>query len=278
MSPRKSKSPETAPQNLTHPAELLAASRLANVNVPIPTTPMVKPIPADDDFVVGSKWTPIRQTGAYESSCWLFAPARIEFLAEASDALVTVAELMGLAEKKIAKVEVVLQRSTKCLFFRPATETSVSYFDVGTTSNDYLSINIRSLLQENGLEVKTGYQERYPVVLDPDSVVGPALVVDLRKLQARRLTAAKKARKAAKVGAKVSGEAAPVKTGKAKRGKAKAAEKVETAAKVEDVTVTADKQATVLDAKAPQATTATAPAEKAVLPSDTMATAASAKG
>lgn len=228
MSPRKSKVADPAPQAQREPAESLAASRLANVKVPFPVIPKVKPIPTDDDFVVGSKWTPIRRTGAYESSCWLYAPARLEFLAEASDALVTVAELMGLTEKQIRRVQVILQRSTKRLFIRPLAvkeeeaEESIDYFDVSLTSNDYLSINIRSLLQEHGLEVKTGYQERYPVRLDPDSAVGPALVVDLTKVEERRQTSDRRAKQAAKAAAKESGEVAPVKAEKAKRGKAKA--------------------------------------------------------
>jgi hypothetical protein len=206
MSPRKSKAPvDSAAQSPDAPVQQLAPARLAEAKATLPKSPVVKPIPDDGDFVRGSKWTPVRQTNAYDGSCWLYSPARIEFLAEASDALVSVAALMDLPDKTITKVEVILQKSTKRLFFRPATaetEETEAYFDVVQTSNDYLSINIRPLLQSNGLEVKTGYQERYPVTLDGDSPIGPALVVDLTKLEERRQTAKQKAKRAAKAAAK----------------------------------------------------------------------------
>jgi hypothetical protein len=198
MSPRKAKA-SADPATEVKPSLPIASSQNTVPTPSVPKVPAIPAIPADGDFVVGSKWDQIRQTNAYEGSCWIYAPARVEFLAEASGALVTVAELLKMTTERITKIEVVLQRSTKRLFFRPAKEDATSYFDAAETSNEYLSVNIRSLLQTNGLEVKKGYQERYPVSLQVDSPVGPALMVDLTKVEERRQTAARKATKAGKV-------------------------------------------------------------------------------
>jgi hypothetical protein len=206
MSPRKAKA-SADPVTEATPFLPLAPSNFAASLPSVPKEPSVPVSPDDGDFVIGSKWDQVRQTGAYEGTCWIYSPARVEFLAEASDALVTLTGMLGLETEEITKLEVILQRSTKRLFFRPAGEKATSYFDVVDTSNDYFSVNIRSLLQPYGLEVKTGYQQRYHVSLQADSPVGPALMVDLTKVEERKQTAISKARKAAKASKAQGGEA-----------------------------------------------------------------------
>lgn len=206
MSPRKAKT-SADPVTKAQPFLPLAPTKFTAVLPSVPKEPSVPTSPDAEDFVIGSKWDQVRQTGAYEGTCWIYSPARVEFLAEASDALVTLSGMLNLETEEITKIEVILQRSTKRLYFRPAGEKASNYFDVAENSNDYLLVNIRSLLQPYGLEVKTGYQQRYHVSLQADSPVGPALMVDLTKVEERKQTAISKARKAARASKAEGGEA-----------------------------------------------------------------------
>lgn len=252
MSPRKAKTSDP----VTEVKVPLAASQIGDGSSPM--VPKVPSVPNNDDFVVGSKWNQVRQTNAYDGMCWIYSPARVEFLAEASDALVAVGQMLGLETEEITRLEVLLQRSTKRLFFRPAGEKAEAYFDVSETSNDYFSVNIRSLLQPRGLEIKSGYQSRFRVTLETDSPIGPALVIDLTKIEEHRRTASSKARQAAKAakakGAQAEGTAATATKTKAAAKASKAGSKAAPEAAVE---------ANAQEAAKPEATQQTASQPKA---------------
>lgn len=245
MSPRKRKmTPESVA--LQPPFLPLAPARLPDSVKPSTRTVKVTPVPDDGDFVRGSKWNQVRKTNAYEGDVWLYSPARLECLAEASDALLTVARLMGLPDGKITRVEVILQLSTRKLYIRPATEEAEEYYDVVESSNEYIVINIRSLLQPENLEVKKGYQQRHKVVLDANSAVGPALVIDLDQIEERRLkSSVRRARQAVEVGAvagaskanaKIKTNAKATSGDKAKRPNKATAAKAAGAAETNDAT------------------------------------------
>lgn len=255
MSPRKAKTSDPATEVMVP----LAASHIGDGSSPF--VPKAPSIPNDGDFVIGSKWNQIRQTRAYEGMCWIYSPARVEFLAEASDALHSVGQLLGLPTEAVTRLEVILQRSTKRLYFRPAGEKADDYFDVTQTSNDYFSVNIRSLLQPPGLEIKTGHQSRFRVSLEVDSPVGPALVVDLKKVEEHRRTARRKATQAAKAAkAKGEGTLATASTKKASPAPAKA-KKAES-----KVTPEASVEASATEAAKPEASQQPAAQPKASQP------------
>lgn len=138
-----------------------------------------------EGFVRGSSKAEVKSSSSMGMKLWLYSPARVVLLSEPTRKLAEVAQLRGFPNRKVERVEVVLDTTTRRIFFYPpdptgADEDLQDAFEV-TYRNDGLhaEFNIRSLLQPRGLEVERGWREKYDVKLEPTSECGPALVFQL---------------------------------------------------------------------------------------------------
>lgn len=115
---------------------------------------------------------------------WMYGPAMFQFFAAAVIALQKLG-FRSLGTNTVDKVRACLIDGTKHVYIVPTDADDRSGIQVNRYS-DQTWINLVKLLAPAGLRVKSGYRERYELSLVEESPVGPALFLDMGRMQERR--------------------------------------------------------------------------------------------
>ena len=130
---------------------------------------------------------------ARRSGCWVHSPAMVDLFAAADKRLTRVAAWADIKVKRVERVHARLVPGTKLVVLKGARADDLSALPVnrnGTT----VTINLITLLSENGLTIETGYRERFEIAYIPkESPLWPGLFFDLGDAKERRKASAKKA-------------------------------------------------------------------------------------
>lgn len=132
--------------------------------------------------------------GQYKPGLWIYSPDLVELFAATDVLLTQVLVKRGGDRVPVQAVRPGFVRGKNMkLYLIPAVPGQPNTFPV-KRSNGRITINLREFLAPKGFVIDTGYQQRYDVAeTRPGAKIGAALVVNLNKIQERRLKAEVKA-------------------------------------------------------------------------------------
>jgi hypothetical protein len=98
--------------------------------------------------------------------CWIQGPGMVEFNAASDRRLTRVANWAGMKVRKTKRVHAELLAGTKLVIVTAAQSTDLSAISVNRYGSSS-TFNLVDLLAEHGLQVESGYRERYEVAYVP---------------------------------------------------------------------------------------------------------------
>jgi len=152
----------------------------------VPETQSIVPTPSDAGHVIHNSLNYTYQKSTQnDPGGWLYSPARLQIFTMSDQDLTTVSELRGRTVKRVHKVRASMVAGGKTVWIYPAEDEDVDGITVSRSSSA-VWINLVSLLGPAKLTVRPGSRELYPMTIDRQSPVGPALALDLTRMLERR--------------------------------------------------------------------------------------------
>ena len=146
----------------------------------------------DPEYIFLDPNAKVERESKYGSATWVLSRGRFELLMEATILALEAYRLRkNVDAKHIDYIRACVQRGTKKVLLIPADKGETGAKKCSFTKSG-IRINLASLLVASKLDILSGQKELFPVTLDPDTGLGPALVVDMTEYIQRKPKSSKK--------------------------------------------------------------------------------------
>lgn len=147
--------------------------------------------------------TEVLRGNQYASGGWVHSPATIQIFKATESRLDKLGVKYNLPEAQVTRVRACRIAGTKKIYIIPAAANDDTALEVIRNLKGAW-INLYKLLVPGKLGVPSGYKERYDIIEEDDSPVGPALLLDMSNRKERRKVKTSSKKKAAAKKAKAA--------------------------------------------------------------------------